>query len=189
MPARPFSFLLGPANSAALHRVGSTRVMRFFCLRLAYTQFQANHLLICPHQSTASEFRIPMGIPRILFVLPLLHRLAVEIHLLGRVLSHCRQQRDKACPSRSAHFPLDDASSSSSPLLKLIPLVHNVIEVFKYNFTDLFPVSGRHAIGIGFLYVEISLINPILALRVALSAMYVDWLASFVRIEEKPPAQ
>jgi hypothetical protein len=70
--------------------------------------------------------------------------------------------------------------------LKLFPLIHNVIEVFKYDFTDLLPVSGRHAIRIGFLYVEISLINPILALR---SAMYVDWLVPFVRIEEESPAQ
>jgi len=68
-------------------------------------------------------------------------------------------------------------------------LISDVIEVLKYDFTYLlFFISGRDSIRIGFLNIEIVLVNPIFTLHITFSAMYMDRLISFIRIEEKPPA-
>ena len=75
------------------------------------------------------------------------------------------------------------------PLLKLVPLGHDVIKMPKDDALDGSLVAGTHVVGVGLDCLESLNIEPVLRLSISLAAVNVNRLAPFISIEKEPLAK
>src|SRR3989304_2659676 len=80
-------------------------------------------------------------------------------------------------------------SLSILPLLKLVPLCHDVIKMLEDDAPDGSLVRGTHVVGVGLDCLEPLNIEPVFGLCVSLATMNVNRLVPFIGVEKEPPAK